>query len=244
VEHRERAFWDEAVPPLERSLDEYHHGPCANTTAMLDALEPLHGKSVLDFACGTGVLSAWLAERGARAVGVDISPGAIAHARDLAAELNQDSTFVTGSVADISEKFDRVCGRYALHHTDVAATAPLLADRLVDGGRGAFLETMALNPFLNAGRKLLDRGVRRLGTIDEHPLTRADLRVIRSAFGGLRLAVGEMKFLQIFDRNVLGYRHAPTTRFLADLDGRFGSRPWLSYHQVLIVGQNGRRSSS
>lgn len=238
VEHRERAFWDEAVPLLEQSLEEHRHGPDPNTRAMLDALEPLDGKRVLDFACGTGVLSAWLADRGAHVVGVDISPGATAHAAEVSAHLDQGSRFVTGSVADVSDQFDRVCGRYALHHTDVAFTAPLLADRLVAGGRGAFLETMALNPFLNAGRKLLDRGVRRLGTVDEHPLTRADLRVIRSAFGGLKLTVGEVKFLQIFDRNVLGYRHAPTTHLLGVVDTRLRSRPWLSYHQVLIVGRS------
>jgi SAM-dependent methyltransferase len=238
VEHRERAFWDDAVPPLERSLEEYRHGPDPNTTAMLDALEPLDGKSVLDFACGAGVLSAWLADRGARVVGVDISPASIAHAREVAGHLDQDNAFVTGSVADVRDQFDRVCGRYALHHTDVAVTAPLLAERLIAGGRGAFLETMALNPFLNAGRKLLDRGVRRLGTVDEHPLTRADLRVIRSAFGRLTLAVGEVKFLQIFDRNVLGYRHVPTTRLLGVVDTRLRSWPWLSYHQVVIVDRS------
>ncbi|OBF01066.1 class I SAM-dependent methyltransferase [Mycobacterium sp. 852002-10029_SCH5224772] len=38
----------------------------------------------LDLACGQGLGSVWLALRGLRVVGLDISPVAIAHARDLA----------------------------------------------------------------------------------------------------------------------------------------------------------------
>ncbi|CAJ1581913.1 class I SAM-dependent methyltransferase [[Mycobacterium] wendilense] len=39
----------------------------------------------LELACGAGVFSVWLARRGLHVWGVDVSPVAIAHARDLAA---------------------------------------------------------------------------------------------------------------------------------------------------------------
>ena len=41
--------------------------------------------------------------------------------------------------------FDAVVGRYALHHVDLRVIAPILNELLVPGGRGAFLETMAVS---------------------------------------------------------------------------------------------------
>lgn len=40
--------------------------------------------TALDLACGQGIGSVWLASRGLRVVGLDVSPVALAHARDLA----------------------------------------------------------------------------------------------------------------------------------------------------------------
>src|SRR5438128_283816 len=84
VEAREREFWDEHVPSLDRCLREYERGPDANMRALLDALEPLGGAAVLDFACGAGVTSAWLAARGADVVGIDLSPRSVERAAELA----------------------------------------------------------------------------------------------------------------------------------------------------------------
>ncbi|MBN1171130.1 MAG: class I SAM-dependent methyltransferase, partial [Micromonosporaceae bacterium] len=41
------------------------------------------GKDVIELGCGTGYVSAWLARRGARPVGIDNSPSQLATARDL-----------------------------------------------------------------------------------------------------------------------------------------------------------------
>ncbi len=43
----------------------------------------LDGKDTIELGCGTGYVSAWLARRGARAVGLDLSPEQLATARRL-----------------------------------------------------------------------------------------------------------------------------------------------------------------
>lgn len=68
--------WDEFV---ESGSDYYRvevHGP-----ALLEACEQVAELRVLDLGCGQGWFSRQLARRGARVVGVDISPDMLAHAR-------------------------------------------------------------------------------------------------------------------------------------------------------------------
>jgi SAM-dependent methyltransferase len=241
----EREFWDSKVPTLEACLTRYQEGPDANTALMLDAVEPLAGMRVLDFACGAGVTSAWLSDRGAVVTGLDLSANSTARAAELSALLGANASFVTGELNSpelASATFDRIIGRFALHHVDCAAVAPALAARLRPGGKAAFLETMDSNPLLQFARKrLVGRfGIPRYGTPDEHPLTARDLDVLARAFGELRIDVASMAFLRLFDRQVLHYRSERVSRLLTRLDElileRLGVRSW-SYQQVLILSR-------
>lgn len=244
-EASEREFWDTKVPTLEACLEHYREGPDPNTALMLDAVEPLAGARVLDFACGTGVTSAWLSDRGAEVTGVDLSPKSTARAAELSSALGANATFVTGDLDSrelAATTFDRVVGRFALHHVDCAAVAPALAARLPGGGKAAFLETMDTNPVLRfARRRLVGRfGIPRYGTLDEHPLTRRDLDVLARAFGDLRIEVASMAFFHLFDRQVLQYRSERASAVLGTVDEflleRLGLRSW-SYHQVLVLSR-------
>lgn len=241
ADDREAAFWDEHVPPLERCLAAYRAGPDALTAALLDALEPLAGVRVLDFACGAGVVTAWLAARGASVVGLDVSPASVERARELLAAAGVDGArFVVGGVSAIATvgPFDCVCGRFALHHTVVAESAPALAAALRPGGTGAFLETMGTNPMLRAARRVTGRaGIARWGSEDEHPLVRSDLETMRGAFGELRLEVPRVVFFRLLDRQVLRGRSAALARACGavdDLLGRVGLGR-LGYQQLVLV---------
>jgi SAM-dependent methyltransferase len=239
---REEVFWDEHVPDLEHCLRELEAGPDPNTTAMFGAIAPLEGLRVLDFACGPGVTAAFLAKRGAIVTGIDISPVSIARGRELAQHTGLSIDFVVGELTPDSfspATFDAVVGRYALHHVDLAQVAPILGGILVPGGRCAFVETMALNPLLNFARRRIAGYARvaNLGSDDEHPLRRADLHILETNLGQVRLLVGEMRFLRIFDRNVLRYGHPRVSAFLAGIDDvllRCGLGV-LSYHQVVAL---------
>ncbi len=244
-EHRERDFWGHHIPDLDACLNEFRGGPDANTAAMLGAIEPVAGTRVLDFACGGGVTSAWLAARGAQVVGVDLSLAALARAREVNVALGLDATFVPSlEEADAYGPFDAVVGRYALHHTNVAEVAPLLADRVRTGGKGAFVETFATNPVLRAARSSLTGrfGIPRLGTLDERPLSRDDVDSLRAAFGEARIECAEMHFLRIFDRQVLHYRFPVASAVLRSVDDGIARLPRsasLSYFQVVVVRRVG-----
>lgn len=244
VGNREREFWDQHVPELERILRRYKRGPEPNTKAMLDAVEPLRGRRVLDFACGAGVTAAFLAARGAVVTAIDISPASVRRAGELAERAGVAIELVAGELTAETfapESFDVIVGRYALHHVDLTVLAPILSDILVAGGRGAFLETMGLNPLLSFARQRMPgrAGVASYGSADERPLDRGDLAVLRGSFDTVALSVGEMRFLRIFDRNVLRFRRPGAARALGSIDDallRLGLGR-LSYHQVVEVAK-------
>lgn len=246
---REATFWDEHTPAVEECIREYHKGPDANTVAMLDAVEPLEGNRVLDFACGAGVTSAWLAARGAIVTGLDLSAASTARAAEFCRCVGLDVTFLTGraeSAALGDLVFDRIVGRYALHHVDSALVGRALAEHLAPEGKAAFLETVDRNPILRfARRHFVGRyGIPRYGTLDEHPLTDRDLAELRCAFGDLRTVVSQMTFFAIFDRQVLRYRSARATRLLAALDEvlrKMHLHSW-SYQQVLLLSRRPTRT--
>lgn len=242
-ERREQDFWGHHLPSLEECIETFGAGPDPNTEAMLAAVAPVGGASVLDFACGAGVVTAWLAQRGARVVGLDLSPEAVARSRELLDALGLTATVVATTLEEAGDElgpFDAMVGRYALHHTDVAALAPLLARCLRPGGTAAFVETFASNPVLGLCRRWLvgRAGIPRFGTPDERPLDRAAVAALESAFGSAAVEVAQLRFLRILDRQVLRYRSRRLSSLLAagdDLLARLPGSTRLSYHQVLVL---------
>jgi SAM-dependent methyltransferase len=82
---------------------------------------------VLDAGCGTGRMSRYLADRGCRVVGVDLSPGMVAMARRDHREL----PFGVGSLADLPFPDDRFTGVllwYSTIHTPTAGQARVFAE--------------------------------------------------------------------------------------------------------------------
>jgi SAM-dependent methyltransferase len=242
INERERDHWDHHVPPLKEALDIYRWGPAGNDALMIGALGDIRGKSVLDVACGPAVSTAWLAARGAKAVGIDLSPVSIRRGQEVLDALGLDAELVIGDFSEGSlggRTFDAMIGRFALHHLDLDSAIPALADLLVPNGVGAFLETMVTNPVLRFVRSnLVGRVIPRSGTTDEHPLTFADLDQMRATFGELEVRVDEPWMFRLFGRQALKNRSRRIALLSDKLDDRVVGRVlpmhW-SYHQVVIV---------
>ena len=240
---RERNAWDHLVPTPDEVLTDFEAGPGPDLEAIFQALGPLAGLRILDFACGGGQLGAWLASRGADVTGVDISPASLEVARAVTARLNLDVRFVEGNLEEVElpdGPYDAIVGRYALHHLDVPRIAPKIAELLKPNGLAGFVETMAANPILRLARNhLIGRlGIPRYGTLDEHPLDGRDLDALRLAFGELTMITADYGFMRIFDRQVLHYRYPEASRALAAVDKVLSHVPAVknwSYHQVILL---------
>jgi SAM-dependent methyltransferase len=83
--------------------------------ASLDTLGEVAGRDVVELGCGTAYVSAWLARRGARPVGVDVTPAQLATARRCQMEFGIDFPLIEASAEKVplpSESFDLAVSEY------------------------------------------------------------------------------------------------------------------------------------
>ncbi len=103
---------------------------------LVELLDPEPGERVLDLGCGTGHLTADIADRGATAFGIDQSPEMIQEAR----ENHPDLAFKRADARRFStdESFDAAFSNAALHwipEADQDDVLETVRDALVPGGR-------------------------------------------------------------------------------------------------------------
>lgn len=134
------------------------------------------GRTVLEYGCGPGSYSFFLAAHGAHVTGIDISDVAIAQA---AARARRENLSIAYHVMDAEQltlpdnTFDLVCGVAILHHLDLDKAFAQLARTLKPDGKAVFFEPLGHNPAINLYRRLTPH----LRTEDEHPLLMKDLAV-------------------------------------------------------------------
>jgi len=109
----------------------------------LRALPALAGKDVVELGCGTAYVSAWLARRGARPVGIDVTPAQLATARALQAEHGLEFPLLEASAEDVplpDASFDLAVSEYgASIWCDPYLWIPEAARLLRPGGELVFL---------------------------------------------------------------------------------------------------------
>jgi SAM-dependent methyltransferase len=79
------------------------------------ALPDVAGKDVVELGCGTAYFSAWLAKRGARPVGVDLTPAQLATARRCQQQVGIEFPLVEASAEDVplpDRSFDLALSEY------------------------------------------------------------------------------------------------------------------------------------
>lgn len=150
-----REAWDryaqEYVEPGRRSWsrDEVTWGIWGIPESDIHLLpDDLSGQDVVELGCGTGYVSAWLAKRGARPVGIDNSPAQLETARAFQKEFGIDFPLHLGNAEDTpfeDASFDGAISEYgAALWADPYAWIPEAARLLRPGGWLMFLTNAPL----------------------------------------------------------------------------------------------------
>ncbi len=154
----EHAGWEQAAGRYEASF--------ATATrqfipALLDAVGPRAGHSVLDVACGPGFVAAEAATTGATVRGLDFSPAMLGVARRLHPRIPFDEADAE-ALPYPDAIFDAVVSNFGIHHVPRPILALRQAHRvLLAGGRVAF--TIWAAPAENVAWRLVFDAIRHCG---------------------------------------------------------------------------------
>jgi len=111
--------------------------------------EDLAGRDTIELGCGTGYVSAWLARRGARPVGIDNSAAQLASARGFQAEFGIEFPLIHGNAEAVplpDASFDFAISEYgAVLWADPERWVPEAARLLRPGGRLVALTNSVLS---------------------------------------------------------------------------------------------------
>lgn len=128
--------------------EELYWGLWRMPEATLGTLPDVAGRDMIELGCGTAHWSSWLARRGARAVGIDISEGQLATAEALRAEYGIDFELIHGSAESVplaDSGFDLALSEYgASMWCDPYRWIPEAARLLRPGGTLVFLTQSVL----------------------------------------------------------------------------------------------------
>ena len=176
-----------AIEPPKREQVERYLNPPSDTAFPLEyafwLLGDVGGKTVLDFGCGAGENLVPLVERGARVIGMDISPELIALARQRLALAGLQATLQVGSAYETGlpdASVDVIFCIALIHHLDIEQVRKEMLRILAKDGKIILQEPIRFSRFYGRLRGLLP------GRSDvseyEHPLTRAEFAAINEPF--------------------------------------------------------------
>jgi SAM-dependent methyltransferase len=153
-EQANQAAWDGAAGEYvdnarkNWATDEPSWGIFGVSEADIRILPDVNGLDVIEMGCGTAYFSAWLARRGARPVGIDLSERQLATARELQAEYGLEFPLIHGSAESVplpDASFDLAFSEYgASLWCDPYVWVPEAARLLRPGGRLLFLTSSPL----------------------------------------------------------------------------------------------------
>jgi SAM-dependent methyltransferase len=130
------------------ALDEISWGIWAIDESDLNVLGDVSGQDVVELGCGTAYFSAWLAKKGARPVGVDVTPAQLETARRMMARTGIEFPLVEADAAETGlpdASADLIVSEYgASIWVDPYRWIPEAARLLRDGGRLVFLRNSTL----------------------------------------------------------------------------------------------------
>jgi ubiquinone/menaquinone biosynthesis C-methylase UbiE len=205
------------------------------------------GGKVLDYCCGNGQYTVWLAEAGAEAHGIDISPVSIENAKTLAAERKMEGR-TTFKVMDAEATefpngfFDLIVVSGVLHHLDLDKAYAEMARILKPEGQVIATEALRHNPFFHLYRKMTPHLRSEWET--EHILGKQDIERAKQYFDGVEVA----KFFHLAALAAVPFRRLPffnsLRRGLEALDSVLFKIPgvkWQAWMAVFVLSHPRKR---
>ncbi len=162
----------------------------------------LSGIRALDYGCGNGYYSIFLARQGADTTGVDISREQIAIAQARIQYLNPEAKlhFEIANCESLpfgDNAFDLILSIGTLSCLSLPAAYSEISRVLKPGGTAVIVDTLGHNPFLNLNRKIkLWRGTKTKWAV-EHTLRMSDYEQARNYFGRVSLEFFDLTVLLV-----------------------------------------------
>ena len=176
-----------ASKSLRRSQIDRYLSPPANTPYALEyafyLLGDVRAKTVLDLGCGNGENIIPLLERGARVIGIDISPDLIAIAEKHLADANLEASLSVGSAYETGlpdESVDTIFCMSLIHHLDITLVRDEMWRVLRKGGAIILKEPIRFSKRYASVRSLLP--AHEDISEFEHPLTREEVATMTQPF--------------------------------------------------------------
>ena len=195
------------------------------------------GRRFLDYCCGDGQMVIYLAEKGAEAVGIDISDTSIKNAREKAEKLGlaQKSSFFVMDAENLNFKensFDLILCNGVLHHLDIKKAYSELSRVLKPGGKIICAEPLVYNPVFHLYRKITPQ--LRTKWESKHILSKKEIDLAKEYFDRV-----ETDFFHLFSLIAVLFRKTPlfdfSLSFLEKADSKILKIPglkWLAWQVV------------
>lgn len=150
-------------------------------------LDDVNGKTILEYGCGDGKNTVALSGRGAKVIGLDLSPELLEVARKrLLANQHRETMLVLGSAHTLpfpDESIDIIFGIAILHHLDLELASREIQRVLRKGGRGIFQEPLRNSNLVARVRRFFPK--RADVSPFEHPLTDMEIKNFAGSCRGL-----------------------------------------------------------
>lgn len=149
------------------------------------------GKKVLDYGCGNGIHSVFLAKQGAEVVGIDLSEPSLEIARKRAEKegIGARTSFLLMDCEKMEfpdNSFDIIFDGGTFSSLDTTKAFPELARILKPDGRILGIETFGHNPFTNLKRIINKKTGKRTDWAADHIFNQKDLETAKKYFAGIQ----------------------------------------------------------
>lgn len=195
------------------------------------------GKKVLDYGCGNGVHSGFLAEHASQVVGIDLSEASLEVARKVHSTIADRVSFIKmdcEALEFLDQSFDVVFDGGTFSSLDFSKAIGEITRVLNPNGTLVGIETFGHNPFANAKRILNRLSGKRTAWAASHIITQKEIEVLQQQFEEV-----EVHYFHLVSLFVFPFLRLPGSNFVLQfaerIDTALFSFPFLQKYAFKAV---------